>query len=157
MKPALFHYAACGLDYVYLAGGVRLASTPYGETFAIDGIDALNRRIALEVSAAPFRLRGQEVRFLRAQLDLSQTDLARMLGTSRASVARWEAVPDASIPGPADRALRLLAVARLGRGPELRAVLGTLGAITDEGRWRLVLAPQDRVAGDAPAWTAQAA
>lgn len=47
------------------------------------------------------------MRFLRSLLDLSQSSLARIIGASRATVARWEGEPDARIPGASDRALRM--------------------------------------------------
>lgn len=102
-----FHYTTSGLDYVYLANGVRRIEGEYGAGFAIDDVDGLHDVIARHVVASPARLRGQEVRFLRSMLDISQAGLARILGTKRLTVARWEAKPHTSIPGTADRALRL--------------------------------------------------
>ncbi len=63
--------------------------------------------IAHAIISSSHRLRGQEVRFLRAQLKLSQEGLARVLRQRRGSVARWEAAPVKDIPGPADAALRM--------------------------------------------------
>jgi transcriptional regulator with XRE-family HTH domain len=54
----------------------------------------------------PEALRGQEVRFLRAQLGLSQGALARLLRVRRGAVARWEANREKAINGTADTALR---------------------------------------------------
>ena len=102
-----FHYTASGLDYVYLANGFRLIDGEYGPGYAIDDLDGLHDVIARHVVVSPARLRGQEVRFLRSMLDISQAGLARILGTKRLTVARWEAKPHTSIPGTADRALRL--------------------------------------------------
>ena len=102
-----FHYTASGLDYIYLANGFRLIDGEYGAGYAIDDLDSLHNVIAHYVITSPTRLRGQEVRFLRAMLDISQAGLARIIGTKRLTVARWEGKPLASIPGTADRALRL--------------------------------------------------
>ncbi len=103
----LFHYTASGLDYIYLANGFTRHETDYGAGTSIDDLDGLHDAIARHVVASPTRLRGQEVRFLRSMLDVSQAGLAHILGTKRVTVARWEAKPTTMIPGTADRALRL--------------------------------------------------
>jgi DNA-binding transcriptional regulator YiaG len=102
-----YHYTTCGLDYVYLQNGYRVRETKHGRGVSISNAQGLHEAIARALVGASFRLRGQEVRFLRAQLRLSQDGLARALRTKRGSVARWEAQPNHSIPGPADTALRM--------------------------------------------------
>jgi DNA-binding transcriptional regulator YiaG len=115
-----YHYTGCGLDYVRLLNGYKVHESPDGRGVSIDNADGLHEAIARCVVASPFRLRGQEVRFLRSMLDLSQDGLARVLGTKRLTVARWEAKPHGLIPGPADRALRLI-YARKADGDALMA------------------------------------
>lgn len=102
-----YHYRLSGLDYVYLVNGFTRHETEYGPGVSIDEVDSLHEEIARHVVASPSRLRGQEVRFLRSMLDVSQAGLARILGTKRVTVARWESKPHTHIPGTADRALRL--------------------------------------------------
>jgi len=123
-----FHYTTSGLDYVYLANGYRLIDGEYGQGFAIDDLDGLHEEIARHVVASPARLRGQEVRFLRSLLDVSQAGLARILGTKRLTVARWEGKPATSIPGTADRALRLFFALKM-EGD--RAAAGLLDMLAD--------------------------
>ena len=67
-----FHYTTSGLDYVYLANGFRLIEGEYGAGYSIDDLDGLHNVMAHHVIASPARLRGQEVRFLRSMLDISQ-------------------------------------------------------------------------------------
>ena len=86
----LFHYEQCGLDHVWLANGFRVEETEYGSGFAIDHADALHHAIARFIVNSPRPLRGQEARFLRTVLGLSQADMARLLGVDRATVIRWE-------------------------------------------------------------------
>src|SRR5665213_3450402 len=97
-----YHYTTCGLDYVYLQNGYKVHETKHGKGVSISHAQGLHDAIARMVVGAPFRLRGQEVRFLRAQLKLSQDGLARALRTRRGSVARWEGQPQQAISGPAD-------------------------------------------------------
>jgi len=102
-----YHYRHSSLDYVYLVNGFTWHETEYGPGIAIDDLDHLHEAIARHVVTSPSRLRGQEVRFLRSMLNVSQAGLARVLGTKRVTVTRWESKLHTPIPGTADRALRL--------------------------------------------------
>lgn len=53
------------------------------------------------------RLNGRELRFLRHEINLTQENLAALLGTDAQNVARWEK-GITKVPGPADRLIRLL-------------------------------------------------
>lgn len=102
-----YHYTECGLDYVYLENGFRLEETPYGAGVSIEDADELHETIALAIIMSPHAIRGQELRFLRSMLDVSQAGLGDLVGKSRAAIARWEAGTDDPIPGEADRLLRM--------------------------------------------------
>ena len=102
-----YHYTASGLDYVYLLNGYRIHETKHGKGVSITDARKLHEAIALAIISSGRPLRGQEVRFLRGQLQLSQDALARVLRQRRGSVARWEGEPSKKIPGAADSALRM--------------------------------------------------
>ncbi|MEA1649213.1 hypothetical protein UAJ10_09300 [Nitrospirillum sp. BR 11164] len=102
-----FHYTQCGLDYVYLRNGYTIHDTEYGKGFSIEKMDELHEVIARAIILSPDRLRGQEVRFLRSMLHLSQSGIAAIVGSSRPAVARWEGRPNTPIPAGQDRVLRL--------------------------------------------------
>jgi DNA-binding transcriptional regulator YiaG len=108
----MHHYTNCGLDYVWLVDGFEYLDTPHGRGVRIHDMGGLLKAIADRVITSPAPLRGQEVRFLRSMLDLSQDGLARVLGQSRPSVARWEGHREKAIPGASDRALRLFYAAQ---------------------------------------------
>lgn len=103
----MHHYTASGLDYVWLRDGFEYRDTPRGQVVRIHNLDGLHAEIARWIVSSRWRLRGQEVRFLRSMLQLSQEGLARALRQSRPSVARWEAARGKGIPGAADAALRM--------------------------------------------------
>jgi len=109
-----YHYTGCGLDYVYLLNGYTLHKTAHGTGVSIKDAKQLHERIALDVIGRPHPLRGQEVRFLRGMLHLSQEGLARILRQRRGSVARWEAAQEKVIPGAADTALRMFYALKAG-------------------------------------------
>ena len=127
----IYHYTMCGLDYVYLRGGVREYDTDYGKGIAIENADELDRVIAAEIITSQSRIRGQEVRFLRALLHFSQTELANELGIKRLTVARWENSRNTPIPGPADRALRVVVARCLYEVEGLVIVAEVFSEITD--------------------------
>jgi len=112
-RPPPFHYTRCGLDDVWLANGWRVKDTEYGRGFAIENADRLHRAIASAVASGPRPLRGQEARFLRVMLNLSQADMARLLGVDRATVIRWEKARKKPLSRMQDIALRATYAARV--------------------------------------------
>ena len=126
-----FHYTACGLDYVFLRNGYAIRDTKYGPAVAIQDVDALHSAIARTIISSPDQIRGQEVRFLRSVLSLSQEGLGRVLQESRPTVARWEGEPEKGIPGASDSALRLFCAAKLD-GNALALEVATLLEEIDE-------------------------
>ncbi len=101
----LYHYTECGLDYVYLVNGFVVHDTGYGGAVEVEHADRLDRQIAQAIIDHQGPLTGQEVRFLRGLLDLTQAELGDLLGKDAQSVARWERSKTA-IPPTEDRALR---------------------------------------------------
>ena len=101
----MYHYTECGLDYVYLVNGYVVLDTGYGPAVQVEHAEQLDRQIALAIINHQGPLTGQEVRFLRGLLDLTQAELGDLLGKDAQSVARWERLKTA-IPPTEDRALR---------------------------------------------------
>ena len=86
----LFHYTQSGLDDIWLANGYHEEETDYGSGFRIDNAAQLHHAIATSIVNDKRPLRGQEVRFLRVAMNLSQESLAKAIGVDRATVLRWE-------------------------------------------------------------------
>ncbi|MCZ6870839.1 MAG: transcriptional regulator [Gammaproteobacteria bacterium] len=107
MSDNPYHYTNCGLDYVYLKNGYTIYETEEGGGVAIEGADGLHAAIARAIVTAPHILRGQELRYLRSMLDISQSGLGEVLGVSRPTIARWEGLPQEPISASSDRTLRL--------------------------------------------------
>lgn len=102
----LFHYTQCGLDDVYLEGGVQVEETPYGEAFSVEHANELHEAIAKSIINDARPLRGQEARFLRVMLHLSQEAMARALGVDRATIIRWERAREKALSTMQDTAVR---------------------------------------------------
>ena len=105
-KP--YRYAGCGLDWVYLLDGYDVHETPYGCGVSVRDADGLHEAIAQEIVTSHHPIRGQEMRFLRSILDVSQDGMGKMIGLSRVQVSRCENKPDEAVSGSVDRALRML-------------------------------------------------
>ena len=103
----LHQYKECGLDNIYLVGGVTRRKTPRGEVVHIEDVKGLHAAIGRMLVQEKKRLNGRELRFLRHEINLTQENLAALLGTDAQNVARWEK-GKVKVPGPGDRLIRLL-------------------------------------------------
>ncbi len=86
----LYHYTGCGLSNVWLRNGYKVKRTPYGKRVSIDNLDGLHKVIATAVVNKKAPLSGEEIRFLRVEMDLSQRSLGGLLGKKDQTVALWE-------------------------------------------------------------------
>jgi DNA-binding transcriptional regulator YiaG len=127
-KP--FHYTMCGLDNVFLLSGFRIRTTAYGKVFSIDDIDGLHAAIGNYLVNERKSLSGKEVRFLRHEMDLSQSRLGRLLGVDEQTVARWEK-GQANASGPADKMIRLLYTEWVGATAEVSRLLDHLAELDE--------------------------
>ncbi|MBI2803111.1 MAG: helix-turn-helix domain-containing protein [Gammaproteobacteria bacterium] len=122
-KP--LHYPECGLDDVYLVSGYDAVKTPYGKGIVVKNVDALLRAIGCSLATEKKALTGKELRFLRKQMSLTQSELGQIVGLSSQQVARWEK-GEYEIPGPAERLVRLLFIQHDGGNVDLRQLLRKL-------------------------------
>jgi len=89
MANGEYHYTESGLDSVYLVNGYEIVETPEGRSVVIQNIDGLHQAGRIFATEKK-RLNGKEVRFLRTEMLLSQSSLARLLQLDEQTVARWE-------------------------------------------------------------------
>lgn len=122
------HYIESGLDHVFLENGYRLVDTPYGKGLTIHDVGALHSAIAQAIIAGAHSMTGAELRFLRLEMDLTQTRLARLLGTEEQTLRRWEKARTKPVPGPADRMLRALYSEYAGHDGSIRRMVERLAA-----------------------------
>lgn len=124
-----YHYTESGLDNVYLENGFQIHETPYGKGVSIQDTEELHRTIAEWIVALPNKLNGAELRFLRTEMDLSQRNLAAIIGGEEQNVFRWEKARKKAIPGPADRLVRSLYVEYTGGDGSLRRMCERLSEL----------------------------
>ena len=91
---------------------MKIKSDPdYGELITIDNLPDLFLAIAFRLATKPHQLTGEEMRFLRKRMELTQVDLAKELWVSEQTVANYE--KNKTNSGPADRALQFLFLAHI--------------------------------------------
>ena len=132
MTNEKYHYVECGLDYIYLANGFRRFDSQRGPSIAIRDIDALHQAIGQHICDQKKDLSGQEIRFLRREVLMSQASLARMLGVKEQTVHRWEA-GKTTMPKAAESILRVLYMEQIKASSDgLRSTLKRIADLEDE-------------------------
>lgn len=101
------HYTACGLEDVYLLSGYDKVETPHGIGLSIKNLDGLHKAIGCYLVMQKKTLNGKEIRFLRKHLDLTQSELGKLVGVTSQQVARWEK-DQSPISGAAEALVRVL-------------------------------------------------
>jgi len=85
-----YHYTQAGLDNVWLVNGFEVVEAPYGKGIAIENVKGLHQAIGIALTEKPRSLTGQEFRFLRKELELSQNRLGELMGKTSQTIANWE-------------------------------------------------------------------
>jgi len=126
-----YHYLGCGLDDVYLANGYEIHETAYGTGVRITNLDELHDEIGRYVVHNKKVLNAKEIRFLRHQMDVTQAELAHLMGYDSQSIARFEK-GKTRLLGPADRMLRILFEDHLENRVSTRELLEALDRRDDQ-------------------------
>jgi len=100
-------YAGCGLDDIWLASGYETEVVDGEPSLMVRDLDGLHVAIGRYLTQRKKILSGKEIRFLRLQMDLTQSGLARLVGCDAQQIARYEKGHN-KMPGPVDRLLRML-------------------------------------------------
>jgi putative transcriptional regulator len=134
-----YQYTECGLDNVYLIGGVQYVQGPRGRQIVIQDIEGLHRAIG-KALLDKRDLTGKELRFLRSEMLMSQATLAKLLEVAEQTVHRWE-TGKTEVPKPAEALIRLLYAEHLGEEDELgvKASLKRIAELEDEIDRKLTL------------------
>lgn len=104
----MYQYLSSGLSNIWLKNGYKVHNTAYGEGISIDNLEDLHQSIAMTLIRTPTKMTGDEFRFLRKELNLSQKKLADMMGVEDQTIANWEKKQPTSL---AERTMRLISIA----------------------------------------------
>ena len=108
---SIYHYTECGLDNIWVHGVMIETDEEGMECYTIPHIRALHKAIAREIVAAP-GMSGAELRFLRTEMGMYQTDMAKLLHKTALTISRWER-DEKPIDPNAMAIIRLQAIERL--------------------------------------------
>ena len=107
-----YRYTESGLDTVIIEGA-QIVSDDTGERCAtIPNVNGLHRAIANAIVCRHGSMTGQELRFLRTEIGMTQAELAAMLHREPLTVSRWERNEN-PIDSNAETVIRLFAAQRL--------------------------------------------
>jgi DNA-binding transcriptional regulator YiaG len=85
-----YHYTECGLSNIFLNNGFEVIEFEGEQAYSIHDAEGLHKAIGENILNKTTLLSGEEIRFLRKESELSQKDLASILGVSDQSVAHYE-------------------------------------------------------------------
>ena len=127
-----YQYKESGLDNVYLMNGYEYAEGQGGSrAVIIHDIDGLHGAIGRYLIKERKTLSGDEIRFLRHELGMSQNVLSRLLDVTEQTVRRWEQ-DKLSIPRAADAILRSVYAEKIGGNEKVSEILQRISDIEDE-------------------------
>lgn len=133
------HYKACGLDDVYLMSGYDVVQTPDGDGIRIRDLEGLHDAIGHYLATYKKVLNGKELRYLRNHMDLTQSELGKLVGLSSQQVARWEKEQNKP-SGAAESLVRILFLEDLSENISVRDLLVELETKDDDIDERTVFA-----------------
>ena len=126
-----YHYTECGLDDIYLRSGYKIERTQYGDGVSISHVDELHDAIGHFLVTQKKILNGKEIRFLRKQMNLTQTELGIRVGVSDQQIARFEK-DQGRITKSSDYLLRLSYLQHLKREVPIVDLVNSLREIDSE-------------------------
>lgn len=125
-----YHYTECGLDNIYLVNGFKITKHGDDEEIFIHDMHGLHKAISMILIFKKGPLEGNEIKFIRTMLDLSQTRLAGLLGCGYQQILLWEKNKN-KISKPADRLLRITLYTYLNKEHDNGEVFSKINEIAD--------------------------
>ena len=106
-----YAFTECGLKNVILQGVEIIRCKHCGDDqVVIPHLDELMRTLAFAVISQPYRLQGEDVRFLRKYLKMTQVEFASYLEIDKTNLSKWENNED-RIGEQSDRLIRSITIA----------------------------------------------
>jgi len=122
---APFRYTGCGLDDIWLISGYTVEEHDGEQAVTIRNLEGLHKAIGESLIQRKKILSSKEVRFLRRQIGITQSEMARLVGCDAQQIARYEKGEN-KMPGPTDRLVRMLYKEHIGGDVPVRAILKAL-------------------------------
>lgn len=106
------HYTESGLLNVYIEGIAVEIDDDGDEIVTIPAVNELHHVIALGIVSHSKGMSGDELRFLRTEMGLTQAELANLVHRDKQSIGRWER-DEVEINSASEALIRRLAVEKL--------------------------------------------
>ena len=106
-----YHYTECGLPNVWIEG-CHVRDDAGEETIRIPNVRSLHRLISNGIVTSTGTLTGPELRYLRTEMGLTQTQLGELVHRERLTVSRWER-GESTLDGATEAYIRILASHKL--------------------------------------------
>ncbi|MFJ6323835.1 MULTISPECIES: helix-turn-helix domain-containing protein [unclassified Rhizobium] len=118
MKKIDHHYTESGLQNVVISGILVEVDDEGDEIITIPHVNELHQMIALGIVTHPKGISGDELRFLRTEMGLTQAEMAQLVHRDKQSIGRWERA-EVEIDSTAEAIVRRLAIETLGLPADL--------------------------------------
>ncbi len=139
----MYHYIESGLPNIYLSNGYTIESVDGEEFISIADVDGLHQQIGNSLISHVRSLIGDEIRFFRIELNMSQKTLGELLGVDGQTVARWEK-EQTGLPRTSDVAIRALYLESKDQQSHIKPLLDKLATTEVKASMeKLVLEAQD--------------
>lgn len=102
-----YHYTESGLDNVYLYNISQLKDAKAEDVIYIPKVNKLHKVIALGVIRKKGLISSKEIRFLRTEMGLKQSEFSELLGKEAQACGRWER-DEVSIDKTTDTLIRVI-------------------------------------------------
>ncbi len=112
-------YTECGLQNVFISGIQKMTDDDGDEVIMVSSINVLHKVIAEGIVSHGKGMNGAELRFLRSELGLTQSEFANLVHKDKQTIGRWER-SETEIDSVAEAVIRKFAIEKL----ELRIDLG---------------------------------
>lgn len=106
-----YHYTECGLPNIYIEG-LCTEDDAEEKTILLPNINDLHRLIAREIIISDGTLTGPELRYLRTEMGMTQTELGELVHRERLTISRWER-EECVVDGAAEALIRICALIKL--------------------------------------------
>lgn len=111
-RMTIYRHTDSGLKNVLIEGANPLRGDSAGRSVMIPNIDGLRKAIAHAIVARRSSMSGKEMRFLRSELRMTQSELAFVLHCDALAISRWER-GEVALNVDTEAAIRLLAIRQL--------------------------------------------
>lgn len=136
-----YHYTESGLNNIYLLNGFEVVNTPYGKATSVEDVEGLHKLIGSHLCMKQ-KLTGEEFRFLRKEMGLSQSGLGKILGVTDQALAKWE--KNGRVPLTADRFIRLLYLESINENIKIKSFIDQINETDRDEFLRLEIEATDQ-------------